>query len=81
MGYDPTWSPETGGVLRRAGWWPDRAVPTDTWEWILRERGSFVPHEAARRFLRAFGGLVTYGWPTDPVVTHPAIRFDPLRAE
>ncbi|MFF4114697.1 SUKH-3 domain-containing protein [Streptomyces sp. NPDC001714] len=81
MGYDPTWSPETDGVLRRAGWLPDRAVPTDTWEWILRERGSFVPHEAARRFLRAFGGLVTYGWPADPVVTRSAIRFDPLRAE
>ncbi|MEU2778985.1 SUKH-3 domain-containing protein, partial [Streptomyces sp. NPDC007162] len=81
MGYDRNWSPETDDVLRRAGWRPDRAVPTDTWEWILRERGSFVPHEAARRFLRAFGGLVTYGWPTDPVMTRSAIRFDPLQAE
>ncbi|MEU9157172.1 SUKH-3 domain-containing protein [Streptomyces sp. NPDC048417] len=81
MENDLTWSPETDGVLRRAGWRPDRAVPTDTWEWILRERGSFVPHEAARRFLRAFGGLVTYGWPTDSVTTRSAIRFDPLQAE
>jgi hypothetical protein len=83
MGSDQTWSwsSETDGVLRRAGWRPDRAVPTDTWEWILRERGSFVPHDAARRFLRAFGGLVTYGWPADPVTTRSAIRFDPLQAE
>ncbi|WP_435222826.1 SUKH-3 domain-containing protein [Streptomyces sp. Tue6028] len=76
-----SWSSEADGVLRRAGWRPDRAVPTDTWEWILRERGAFVPHEAARRFLRAFGGLVTYGWPADPLTTRSAIRFDPLQAE
>ncbi|MGW7545421.1 SUKH-3 domain-containing protein [Streptomyces sp. NPDC054770] len=76
-----SWSPETDGVLRRAGRRPGRAVPTDTWEWILRERGSFVPHEVARRFLRAFGGLVTYGWPADPVTIRSAIRFGPLHAE
>ncbi|MGY5049587.1 hypothetical protein ACWDE0_28800 [Streptomyces sp. 900105755] len=53
MGYDQTcsWSPETDGALRRAGWRDDHTVPTDTCEWILRERGSSVPHEAARRFL------------------------------
>lgn len=57
------WSQETERVLRRAGWQPCRSVRTDTWEHILRERGGFVAHEAARRFLAEFGGLVTYGWP------------------
>lgn len=75
------WSSETDGVLRKAGWQPGRAVATDTWEWILRERGSFVVHEAARRFLAEFGGLVTYGWPADSSTTQSAIRFDPLTAE
>jgi hypothetical protein len=75
------WSSETDGVLRKAGWQPGRAVATETWEWILRERGSFVVHEAARRFLAEFGGLVSYGWPADSRVTQSAIRFDPLTAE
>ncbi|KAB1144162.1 hypothetical protein F7R91_22650 [Streptomyces luteolifulvus] len=75
------WSAETDGVLRRAGWRPGRSVPTEAWEWILRERGTFVPHEAARRFLSEFGGLITYGWPADPVTTRSAVRFDPLQAE
>ncbi|MGW3953409.1 hypothetical protein ACWEKM_21405 [Streptomyces sp. NPDC004752] len=30
-------------------------------EAVLLERGGFVAHEAARRFLAEFGGLVTYG--------------------
>jgi hypothetical protein len=68
-------------VLRRAGWRPGRSVPTDTWESILRERGPFVAHEAARRFLSEFGGLVTYGWPADSITTSSAIRFDPLGAQ
>ncbi|MDN0193719.1 SUKH-3 domain-containing protein [Streptomyces sp. S.PNR 29] len=75
------WSPQTDEVLRRAGWRPGRSVPTDTWESILRERGSFVVHEAARRFMSEFGGLVTYGWPADSITTSSAIRFDPLGAE
>ncbi|QWB23665.1 MULTISPECIES: SUKH-3 domain-containing protein [Streptomyces] len=75
------WSPQTEEVLRRAGWRPGRFVPTDTWESILRERGSFVAHEAARRFLSEFGGLVTYGWPADSIATSSAIRFDPLGAQ
>ena len=56
-------------------------MPADTWESILRERGSFVAHEAARRFLSEFGGLVTYGWPADSITTSSAIRFDPLGAQ
>ncbi|MFD4261743.1 SUKH-3 domain-containing protein [Streptomyces sp. NPDC058534] len=67
-------------MLRRAGWSPGRAVPTATWESILRESGAFVPHDAARRFLSEFGGLVTYGWPADTITTSSAIRFDPLAA-
>ncbi|MET9440132.1 SUKH-3 domain-containing protein [Streptomyces sp. NPDC006610] len=75
------WSQETERVLRRAGWQPGRSVRTDTWEHILRERGGFVAHEAARRFLAEFGGLVTYGWPADAITTQSAVRFDPLTAE
>ncbi|MFI6852254.1 SUKH-3 domain-containing protein [Streptomyces sp. NPDC050416] len=76
-GHTRGWSPRTEEVLRRAGWRPGRSVPTDTWESILRERGSFVDHDAARRFLSEFGGLMTYGWPADPITTSSAVRFDP----
>ncbi|MFE1586606.1 SUKH-3 domain-containing protein [Streptomyces sp. NPDC058737] len=71
----------TEQVFRRAGWRPGRSVPTATWESILHDRGSFVAHDAARRFLSEFGGLVTYGWPADSITTSAAIRFDPLVAE
>ncbi|MET7319988.1 SUKH-3 domain-containing protein [Streptomyces sp. NPDC005549] len=74
------WSPGTEDVLRRAGWRPGRTVPTETWEALLRERGPYEAHDAARRFLAEFGGLTTYGWPADSVTTSSAIRFDPLRA-
>lgn len=77
----PPWSSQTESVLRRAGRQPGRSVPTATWEALLRERGSFVAHEAARNFLSAVGGLVTYGWPSDTILTSSAIRFDPLVAE
>ncbi|MFF7791939.1 SUKH-3 domain-containing protein [Streptomyces sp. NPDC007991] len=79
-GHTRRWSPQTEEVLSRAGWRPGRSVPTGTWESILRERGSFVAHEAARRFLSEFGALVTYGWPADTITTSSAIRFDPLKA-
>ncbi|MET9392705.1 SUKH-3 domain-containing protein [Streptomyces sp. NPDC006624] len=75
------WPPQTEAVLRRAGWHPGRSVPTVTWEAVLNERGDFVAHDAARRFLSAFGGLVTYGWPADSISTSSAVRFDPLRAQ
>ncbi|GAA3496225.1 hypothetical protein GCM10019016_033260 [Streptomyces prasinosporus] len=74
------WSRRTEDVLRRAGWGPGRAVPTGTWESVLRERGGFVVHGAADAFLSEFGGLVTYGWPADSITTSSAIRFDPLQA-
>ncbi|MFJ8188365.1 SUKH-3 domain-containing protein [Streptomyces sp. NPDC096094] len=75
------WSPRTEGVLRRAGWQPGRSVPTATWEAVLRERGAFEAHDAARRFLAEFGGLVTHGWPADTSRKPTAIGFDPLAAE
>ncbi|RDD84382.1 SUKH-3 domain-containing protein [Streptomyces parvulus] len=75
------WSARTDTLLRRAGWRPDRAVPTATWESLLRERGDFAPHDAARSFLAEFGGLITSGWPTDARRHTSAIRFDPLVAE
>ncbi|MGA4981470.1 hypothetical protein ACPB9I_05245 [Streptomyces cellulosae] len=37
-------------------------------------------HGAAEAFLAEFGGLVTYGWPTDSITTASAVRFDPLGA-
>ncbi|MEU1313582.1 SUKH-3 domain-containing protein [Streptomyces tibetensis] len=80
-GQARSWPPQTEEVLRRAGWRPGRSVPTGTWESVLRERGSFVAHAAARRFLSEFGGLVTYGWPADSITTSSAIQFDPLRAQ
>ena len=77
-----SWSSPTEEVLRRAGWRRGgRSVPTDSWEAILGERGSFVAHDAARRFLSEFGGLVTYGWPADSITTSSAVRFDPFRAQ
>lgn len=72
------WSAQTDHVVRAAGWWPARSVRTETWEAVLGERGAFVVHEATRRFLAEFGGLVTYGWPADSAVTQSAVRFDPL---
>ena len=75
------WSAQTEEVLCRAGWRPGRSVPTGTWESVLHERGSFMVHAAARRFLSEFGGLVSYGWPADSITTSSAIRFDPIRAQ
>ncbi|MFF7310442.1 SUKH-3 domain-containing protein [Streptomyces sp. NPDC008137] len=75
------WPSQTEEVLRRAGWRPGRSVPTGTWESVLNERGGFVAHDAARRFLSEFGGLVTYGLPADSITTSSAIRFDPPRAQ
>ncbi|MGV9282662.1 SUKH-3 domain-containing protein [Streptomyces sp. NPDC003730] len=74
------WSRTTEDVLRRAGWRPGRAVPTQTWEVVVNERGPYEAHDAARRFLAEFGGLTTYGWPADTVTTASAVCFDPMRA-
>ncbi len=56
-------------------------MPTGTWEAILGERGSFLAHDATRRFMSEFGGLVTYGLPSDSITTSSAVRFDPLQAQ
>ncbi|WP_434594663.1 SUKH-3 domain-containing protein [Streptomyces sp. A5-4] len=55
---EPRWSDLTDQVLRTAGWHPGRSVPTAAWESALREHDGFEVHEAARRFLAEFGGLV-----------------------
>ncbi|MFE9765759.1 SUKH-3 domain-containing protein [Streptomyces sp. NPDC005808] len=80
-GQPQRWSAETDRVLRKAGWYLGRSMPTGTWEFILRERGGFGIHESARRFLAEFGGLMTYGLPADSTLTQSAIRLDPLKAE
>lgn len=52
-------------------------LPADTWEAVLLERGRFVAHEAARRFLAEFGYAgVSYPAPgqTPP---GPEFRLDP----
>ncbi|WP_367045062.1 SUKH-3 domain-containing protein [Streptomyces sp. Je 1-332] len=77
----PRWSEPTDRVLRKSGWYPQRSVPTVTWESILRERGGFVAHEAAQRFLAEFGGLHNDGWPAGPDTAKSPFRVDPLRAQ
>ncbi len=51
------WAPKTERVLREAGWTPERRVSTEEWEKTLRESDAFEIHDAARDFLREFGGL------------------------
>ncbi|WP_367130336.1 SUKH-3 domain-containing protein [Saccharothrix sp. HUAS TT1] len=75
------WSEETERVLGEAGWRPGREVPTDGWESLLRERGGFEAHDAARRFLAEFGGLAVPA--RGPGVTSAKLSFtlDPSAAE
>ncbi|RMI26245.1 SUKH-3 domain-containing protein, partial [Streptomyces triticirhizae] len=51
------WSPKTEQALRAAGWTPDRQVPTQEWERILRESDGFEAHQATRTFLSESGEL------------------------
>lgn len=68
-------------MLRAAGWHPGREVPTAAWESLLRERGGFEIHDAARRFLAEFGGLAVPA--RGPGVTSAKVAFtlDPSAAE
>jgi SUKH-3 immunity protein len=70
------WSELTYRVLRSTAWHPGRAVPVDDWESALRQHG-FDFHDAARRFLREFGGLRTDTWTPGPVMPQSPFRFDP----
>ncbi|MEU3428497.1 SUKH-3 domain-containing protein [Streptomyces gardneri] len=47
-------SQEVEGVLRRAGWLPDRRVELTHWK---VSAGEFTWHTAAEKFLQEFGGL------------------------
>ncbi|MFE2827831.1 SUKH-3 domain-containing protein [Streptomyces sp. NPDC059271] len=77
----PRWSAETDRVLRGAGWHPGRSVPTDEWESKLGERGGFEMHEAARRFLAEFGGLVSDERGPGKTMARMGFRLDPTVAE
>ncbi|WP_328553968.1 SUKH-3 domain-containing protein [Streptomyces sp. NBC_00358] len=75
------WSAETDRVLRRAGWFPGRSVPTDAWGRSLGERGGFEMHEGARRFLAEFGGLESDERGPGRTMARMGFRFDPTVAE
>jgi hypothetical protein len=49
-------SQTTIGVLREAGWYPDREFDTTAYQEFLTARG-FQWHDAARQFLQSYGGL------------------------
>ncbi|MFC7330760.1 SUKH-3 domain-containing protein [Marinactinospora rubrisoli] len=75
------WSARTEARLRAAGWYPGRRVDVGPWVAWLRERGGFVPHPAARAFLREFGGLASpYAGPGRNMA-RSEFRFDPAVAE
>ncbi|MDX3751161.1 SUKH-3 domain-containing protein [Streptomyces sp. AK08-02] len=74
------WPAETDRVLRAAGWYPGRSVPTATWESILHQQGEFEMHEAAQRFLAEFGCVgVPHREPRDSM-PWGEFRLDPLLA-
>ncbi|WP_353962500.1 MULTISPECIES: SUKH-3 domain-containing protein [unclassified Streptomyces] len=77
----PRWSPETDRVLRGAGWYPGRSVPTDDWESALHERGGFEMHGSARRFLAEFGGLESNERGPGRTMARMGFRLDPTVAE
>ncbi|MFH8613253.1 SUKH-3 domain-containing protein [Streptomyces sp. NPDC018029] len=75
------WSAETDRVLRAAGWYPGRTVPTAEWERVLHEHGGFEIHEAARLFLAEFGGLACEERGPGRTMARMGFRLDPLAAE
>ncbi|MFF5494660.1 SUKH-3 domain-containing protein [Streptomyces aquilus] len=79
-GAERRWTGENNHVLRAAGWYPGRSIPTGTWESVLRLHGGFEMHDAARRFLAEFGGVgipIREPWNAMP---WREFRFDPLLA-
>ncbi|MGW7076864.1 SUKH-3 domain-containing protein [Streptomyces sp. NPDC054866] len=76
------WSAETDRVLRLAGWYPGRSVSTETWERTLHEADEdFEMHEAARNFLREFGGLEINQKGPGRTAPRSPFRLDPLVAK
>ncbi|MEV8319062.1 SUKH-3 domain-containing protein [Streptomyces sp. NPDC059900] len=76
------WSAETDRVLRLAGWYPGRSVSTVEWEHTLHEADEdFEIHDAARNFLREFGGLEIDQKGPGRTAPRSPLRFDPLVAK
>ncbi|WP_078594102.1 SUKH-3 domain-containing protein [Streptomyces sp. NRRL S-920] len=76
------WSAETDRVLRLAGWCPGRSVSTEEWERRLHAADEdFEIHEAARGFLREFGGLEIHQRGPGRTAARSPFRLDPLVAE
>ncbi|MFI7273828.1 SUKH-3 domain-containing protein [Streptomyces sp. NPDC049879] len=71
----------TEHTLRAAGWFPGRQVDTARWEDVLREHGGFEIHDAARAFLREFGGLLVERAPAMRALGRTPFHLDPLAAE
>ncbi|MBW5425509.1 hypothetical protein GKQ77_28790 [Streptomyces sp. BG9H] len=75
------WSAETDRVLRLAGWYPGRSVATEEWERTLHDADEdFEIHEAARGFLREFGGLEIHQRGPGRTAARSPFRLDPLVA-
>jgi hypothetical protein len=76
------WSAETDRSLRLAGWHPGRRVSTEEWERILKEGDEdFVIHDAARGFLREFGGLAVDQKGPGITMARSPFRLDPTVAK
>ncbi|WP_399928251.1 SUKH-3 domain-containing protein [Streptomyces kanamyceticus] len=76
------WSAETDRVLRLAGWFPGRSVSTEEWERTLHEADEdFEMHQAARDFLREFGGLGIRQKGPGRTAPRSAFGLDPLPAQ
>ncbi|MEU4218227.1 SUKH-3 domain-containing protein [Actinoplanes sp. NPDC026623] len=67
-------TPDVEGVLRQAGWRPDRRVDLAQWKMMLSD---FTWHGAAEEFLGEFGGIqVDISGPGITCAREP-FRFDP----
>ena len=76
------WSAETDRVLRLAGWYPSRSVPTADWERTLRAADEgFEMHDAARQFLTEFGGLEIHQKGPGRTMARSPFRLNPLVAK
>ncbi|MFD7631535.1 SUKH-3 domain-containing protein [Streptomyces sp. NPDC059851] len=70
----PRFSDEVEGVLRRAGWLPDRRVDLAQWKVSSAE---FTWHAAAEKFLQEFGGLRVDNSGPGITCARESFEFDP----